>query len=100
MNAEFEEQVLTIIGAIPTGKVVTYGQIAKMSGYASHARMVGRILKSLPKDSTLPWYRVINSQGRISFPEGSDKFNEQKMRLESEHVVIKNNRIELRKFQW
>jgi methylated-DNA-protein-cysteine methyltransferase-like protein len=48
----------------------------------------------------LPWYRVINSQGKISFPIDSDKYLDQKKRLENEGVAFLKNRIKLEDFQW
>ena len=100
MNDDFELRVHTIIGEIPYGHVATYGQIAKLAGQGNYSRKVGIILKALPKDSKLPWYRVINSQGKISFPLDSSKFLEQKERLENEGVVFKNNKISLKEFKW
>ncbi|WP_417553843.1 MGMT family protein [Marinomonas fungiae] len=40
--------------------------------------LVGQILKKLPSDTHLPWYRVVNSQHRISFTEGTDAYARQK----------------------
>lgn len=100
MPVEFKTLVFTIIGSIPKGKVATYGQIAAMAGMPNYARKVGFTLKSLPSNTKLPWYRVINSQGKISFPTDSDKYLEQKKRLENEGVAFLKNRIKLEDFQW
>ncbi|KZX01374.1 cysteine methyltransferase [Pseudoalteromonas luteoviolacea] len=100
MEEEFKQRVYTLIGAIPCGNVATYGQIAKLSGSPRHARAVGYLLKNLPKNSSLPWYRVINGQGKISFPEGSEKFSEQQKHLASEGVKIAAGKVSLKKFQW
>lgn len=100
MQDDFELKVHTIIGAIPFGHVATYGQIAKLAGQGNYARKVGNILKTLPKETKLPWYRVINSQGKISFPIDSSKFIEQKERLENEGIFFCKNKISLKKFQW
>ena len=55
-----------MVGAIPAGKVATYGQIGAMAGGAS-GRMVGFALASLRYRETqgVPWQRVINRRGRI-----------------------------------
>ncbi|KZN61175.1 hypothetical protein N473_22800 [Pseudoalteromonas luteoviolacea CPMOR-1] len=100
MNDEFKQNVYTLIGAIPKGSVATYGQIAKLAGAPKHARSVGYLLKHLPNDSTLPWHRVINSQGKISFPTGSEKFNAQSFKLQAEGVVLLNGKISLQKYLW
>lgn len=85
---QLAERVYTLIGSIPHGKVASYGQIAALAGYPNHARKVGQLLRQLPEGSTLPWHRVVNSQRRISFPEGSQKFAEQKQKLQAEGVVF------------
>lgn len=87
--------ILQQLSHIPKGKVCTYGDLAKLSGYPSHARFVGSVLKQLPKDTSLPWHRVINGQGKISFPENSTAYAIQKSKLEEEGVAILNGKIHL-----
>ncbi len=82
--------------AIPPGKVIAYGQLAKLAGLPGAARLAGKVLCGLPKNTELPWHRVINSQGKISLPEDSPGYKEQKCRLESEGIEFKNNKINLR----
>lgn len=89
----FEDMVYIHIYQIPFGHTMSYGQIARLTGYPNHARQVGRTLKNLPKDTKLPWHRVINAQGKISFSENSEKYQEQIKRLKKEGVAIKNGRI-------
>ena len=55
--------------SVPAGKVVTYGQLAKIAGLPGAARLVGTTLCQLPENTDLPWHRVINAQGKISMPE-------------------------------
>ncbi|WP_119394792.1 MGMT family protein [Salinibius halmophilus] len=93
-----DELIWQAVASIPVGKVATYGSIAKLCGYPNHARYVGRALKQLPKDSTLPWHRVINSQGKISFPVDSDKYLLQKHLLEAENVIFTNQKIRLKDY--
>jgi methylated-DNA-protein-cysteine methyltransferase-like protein len=47
-----------------------------------------------------PWHRVINAQGRISFPKGSARYREQKRRLEAEGVVFLRGRVDLARVRW
>ncbi|MDV7103096.1 MGMT family protein [Vibrio sp. TH_r3] len=96
---QFLAQIFVVIHQIPHGKVSTYGDIAKMAGYPGYARHVGKALANLPKDSTLPWFRVINSAGKISLT--GENFNRQKIRLVKEGVVVsETGRVNLRKFKW
>jgi methylated-DNA-protein-cysteine methyltransferase related protein len=95
-----KEEVWQIIAAIPKGKVATYGQIASLAGLPNHARFVGTTLKNLPKDTKLPWFRVVNAKGELSFPVDSKPHTIQKEQLEKEDVVFVNNRFSLRKYKW
>ena len=88
-----KEIIWQLVAAIPKGKIATYGQIAKAAGYPGHARYVGTTLKNLPKDTKLPWHRVINAQGRLSFPIDSQAYLKQKSRLEAEGVTFINGKI-------
>ncbi|KAF7764589.1 methylated-DNA-protein-cysteine methyltransferase related protein [Pseudoalteromonas citrea] len=100
MQDEHKQRLFTLIGGIPAGKVAAYGQLADLAGLPRQARAVGRLLKELPKSSTLPWYRVVNSQGKISFPYGSQKYTEQKTRLQMEGVIFIKDKINMRVYQW
>ncbi|SIO95179.1 MGMT family protein [Vibrio spartinae] len=96
---QFLAQVFTVIHQIPPGKVSTYGDVAKMAGYPGYARHVGKALGQLPKGSTLPWFRVINSKGEISL-SGPD-FERQRTELVAEGIPISSNgKISLRCYRW
>lgn len=99
-NPEHQSRILQTIAAIPAGKLCTYGKIAELACLPRHARFVGTILKNLPSGSKIPWHRVINSQGRISFPEGSDAFAKQVQRLEAEGVILTGGKYNLRHYLW
>ena len=62
---EFTREVIKLIKSIPEGYVMSYGQIAKSLGRPQSARQVVRILHSLGEKEELPWFRVLNSQGKI-----------------------------------
>lgn len=99
-NTQIDQLIWQVIASIPKGKVATYGQVARLAGYPSHARYVGATLKKLPKGTKLPWFRVINSQGRISFPEDSDGYKLQQQQLMEDGVEFYRGKISLRKFGW
>lgn len=99
-TAQHREHIWKIVHSIPTGKVISYGDVAKRAGLPNGARLVGRILSNLPDGSTLPWHRVINSRGTISLPLDSPSYCEQQSRLEAEGVIFRNGRIDWRKFGW
>jgi methylated-DNA-protein-cysteine methyltransferase-like protein len=98
---ELHRQILEVIALIPYGKVATYGQIAKLAGLPKHARLVGYVLKHLDKSSEIPWYRVINSQGKISVTRINQQGeNVQQSLLEQEGIYLLNGKVSLKKFGW
>lgn len=99
-KASKEEKIFTVIVNIPAGSVASYGQVAAMAGLVNNARLVGRLLKLMPKDSTIPWHRVINSQGKISFAEGTAQYIRQYQLLLAEGIVFKNGKVNMRLYQW
>lgn len=57
-------------------------------------------MRQLPKGHDVPWFRVIQSSGKIAFAEGSAAFNEQSKRLRKENVAIRNGRVDMKKYRW
>ncbi|WP_144510716.1 MGMT family protein [Bacillus sp. FJAT-22090] len=86
----FTEQVIRIIKSIPTGKVMTYGQIAKIAGSPRGARQVVRILHSMSAKHQLPWHRVVNIKGEIAIPDEESAYSQRAM-LEAEDVCFRSN---------
>lgn len=94
------QSIYRIARLIPSGRVATYGQIAAFEGTCT-ARMVGYAMASVPSGSDVPWHRVINGRGSISFSPGSDGYQLQRAMLESEGVVFdERGRVDLRRFGW
>ncbi len=92
------ERIWQVINQIPTARVATYGQIAKLAGFKHGARLVGYALHNCP-DGT-PWHRVINAKGRISFPEDSWQYKKQRSLLLDEGIMLRDGRIDLTLHQW
>ncbi len=100
-KTEFTKLVLSTIKKIPKGKIATYGQIAKLAGKPQGARGVVWILHSSSASEDLPWHRVINSKGRISFPEMTENWVRQKSLLEREGIEFGDGGVvDLKKYQW
>ena len=100
-SLSFPDQVYAVVQRIPPGKVATYGQIARLLGRPRGAREVGWALRDLPDDMDVPWQRVINAQGRVSFPPGSQGAAEQQAMLEAEGIVFRpDGSIDLKAYGW
>lgn len=86
------KRIRAAIRAIPEGEVAGYGEVARRAGLPGRARLVARLL-SQNEDAKLPWHRVLRSDGRIAFPEGSKAYREQAQRLRAEGVRVENGRV-------
>lgn len=99
--SDFTKKVMQQILAIPVGKVATYKQIAELAGKPQGSRGVGWILNSCSRKYKLPWQRVLNSQGKVSFDPKSSRYRMQKKLLAGEGVLFESNgRLDLAKYQW
>ena len=94
------QRIWDAIARIPRGRVANYGQIARIAGLGRRARLVGYALHSTPEDLDLPWHRVINAQGKISFPTGSDSYQRQRALLEAEGIVFLGDRVDFKIYRW
>ena len=99
-NAEqlWSRKVWDVVGGIPRGHVLTYGDVARLAGQPRGARKVSRAMRKAPRKLKLPWHRVINAQGRISLPEDSPGHARQKALLQDEGVVFLNGRVDLERY--
>ena len=92
------ERIWQVVAQIPVGRVISYGDVAKRAGLPGYARFVGTTLGKLPKDTRLPWHRVVNASRKIA-PQGSARMLEQKRRLKAEGVTF-NGETVLKDFYW
>ena len=103
---DYNLQVWEMVRQIPTGMVCAYGRIAAMipppnnmdpkSYKAFGARWVGGAMAKCPDD--VPWWRVINAQGKISARPNA---SHQRELLESEGVIFdEREKIDLKKYLW
>ena len=95
--------VYRLVSQIPKGRVVTYGQVAALLGAPRAARAVGTALRYLPRplSRTVPWQRVINASGGISFRGDVIRVEEQRWLLEDEGIEFdRHGKVNLKKYRW
>ncbi len=86
---------------IPMGNVATYGDVARQAGLGRAARRVGRALRGLPGNTTIPWHRVVNAQGRIVAPGAGTAQSTQRRRLELEGIDFRSDTgLSLQTYRW
>jgi len=64
MRNEFYRRIYAVVRAVPYGRAVSYGQIARYLGRPRSAREVGRAMRICPED--IPWQRVVMADGSIT----------------------------------
>ena len=94
----FEERVWDVVRAIPPGKVMTYGQVARGAGSPRAAQSVGSAMrKAKETGADVPWQRVVRAGGFIS--EGAP--GSQGTLLKREGVSFTSeDRVNLRRHLW
>jgi len=70
---ESTRRILQAIKSIPRGKVSSYRDVALAAGIPNGARQTVRVLHSLSKKYSLPWHRVIRSNGSIALKQGEGR---------------------------
>ena len=95
-QVSFRNEVYSVVASIPSGRVLTYGQIAYLVGRPQCSRMVGQAMHNASEERNLPCHRVVNSQGRLA-----PFWPEQRELLEKEGVAFrKNGCVDLKACGW
>jgi methylated-DNA-protein-cysteine methyltransferase-like protein len=99
---EAVEAICAVVRRIPLGWVATYGQVAAMAGMFRRARLVGRVLQHLDPKTKIPWHRVVNAKGEVSYSlsrNGGDVL--QRRLLEKEGIRFDSKgRLDLERCRW
>lgn len=99
-DKSYRERVYELVKLIPSGRVMTYGQIANILGEGYTPRTVGFVMHGADTEN-VPWQRVINSQGKCSTGKMTIPVNLQQSMLEQEGVVFDGKgRCDLSKYLW
>ena len=93
-------RILAVVRSIPFGSVASYGQVAARAGLRGRARLVAWALKQAAHNDPVPWHRVLRSDGRIAFPEGTQAHAKQLLLLKREKVTLAKGRVTEDQFAW
>src|SRR3546814_5058266 len=96
-SEERHARIWAVIKRIPRGKVATYGQVAAEAGFVKQPRLTAQALRHAPDELKLPWYRVINAQGKLSFERSEEHTSELQslMRISYAVFCLKKHKIQL-----
>ena len=90
----FFEKVYEVVKQIPTGRVTSYGAIARYLGSTQSSRMVGWAMnQSHASADFVPAHRVLNRNGMLTGKHHFDGPNVMAELIESEGLIVKNDRV-------
>ncbi len=95
-DAPFFARVYAVVAAIPPGRCISYGGIARLLGAPRAARQVGWAMRVCPDD--YPWQRVVKADGAIA---GGGYAEIRRALLQSEGVpFLPDGRVDMKKCAW
>ena len=86
----FTRRVLSLVRRVPAGRVVTYGDLAKLAGRPGAARAVGNIMREA-REPGLPYHRVVAAGGRLGGYGGQEGLKQALLRQEG--LDVRGRRI-------
>ena len=81
----------TLKQKVPAGRVISYGDLAKLIGHPKAHRAVGSAMNKNPFAPEVPCHRVVKSSGDLG--EFAQAVSLKAKRLQEEGVLVKNNKI-------
>jgi len=93
LPSAFAEAVLDLVASIPSGRVMTYGDVAAVLDSAG-ARKVGTVMSRY--GSGVPWHRVVRAGGLA--PVGHER--EALRRYRAEGTPLRGDRIDMLAARW
>jgi len=85
----FERRVLTVVSRVPAGRVVTYGDVARLAGRPGAARAVGNIMRTADRPG-LPYHRVVAAGGKLG---GYSSLSLKRSLLAAEGLTVTPSRV-------
>ncbi len=86
----FARRVMHLLRKVPHGRVITYGDLARLAGRPGAARAVGNIMREASEPG-LPYHRVIAAGGRLGGYGGQEGLKQALLRQEG--VPVSRGRV-------
>jgi methylated-DNA-[protein]-cysteine S-methyltransferase len=84
---DWDRKVLGVVAAIPWGKAISYGEVARRIGVPRASRAVGGALGRNPISFLIPCHRVIAADGSLG-GWGGDRWGDLKTRLAMKESLL------------
>ena len=88
----FRGRVLRACARIPAGRVMTYGELARVAGSPGAARAVGSAMAANPVPVIIPCHRVVRADGTLGAYSAGGAAAKARM-LRAEGIGVTNGRI-------
>jgi methylated-DNA-protein-cysteine methyltransferase-like protein len=92
------DAVYRLVKQIPRGRVLTYGDVARILRLPGGARTAGRAMAGTPQGKGIPWHRVVGAAGKLLIREPYASL--QRRLLESERVAMTEHRVNMKLHHW
>lgn len=79
-----EQKVLETLLTVPPGQLISYGELAKKTGFPGAARFIGNVMAKNRFAPIIPCHRVILSNGNIGNYSGQNGIETKKKLIEQE----------------
>ena len=93
-ESDFFQRVYAVVRQIPTGRVTSYGAIARYLGSAGGARTVGYAMNAAHSLPDVPAHRVVNRLGILTGKHHFGGFTAMQQQLESEGIRVEDDQIQ------
>jgi O-6-methylguanine DNA methyltransferase len=95
-SSEKAKKVYDLLRQVPSGRVTTYGALAKAAGMPKASRLVGAIMRGNPNAPKVPCHRVVKSDGSLGGYSGSaaENIRRKVSLLEAEGVRVRGGKVQ------
>ena len=93
-ESDFFQRVYAVVRTIPTGRVTSYGAIARYLGSAGGARTVGYAMNAAHSLPDVPAHRVVNRLGILTGKHHFGGFTAMQQQLEAEGIEVVDDQIQ------
>ncbi len=94
-NDSFYAKVYDVVRLVPSGRVTTYGAIARYLGSGRSARLVGWAMNNAHTcDQPVPAHRVINRNGLLTGKHHFETPDRMQRLLEQEGIVVEDDQVQ------
>lgn len=89
----FTYKVFKVISQIPKGQIMTYKEVARLSGNVAAYRAVGNIMHKNPDIKRYPCHRIVRSDYKLANGYAFGGKPAQKKKLKAEGITFKGDTI-------